>query len=199
MVKLGRFLINFYITHAVLIIGVLSCEKERREINVIPFRSINIPNAAVTKQQDRLYFKGELYSGWAFGLYEEGDTSFRTSFFEGKEQGKSETWYLNGQRMEIRHFDHGKKTGRHYGWWENGKKKFEMNYHADMFEGNQKEWNEQGILFKDCNYKDGHESGAQKYWRPDGTLYANYVVRNGRNYGLTGVKNCSNVGDSISK
>ncbi len=199
MVQLERFLINSYVLYLVLMLCTLSFDKSERVMIVIPSLNINSSSAHITHQQDRLYFEGQLYSGYIFGLYEDGDTSFITSFFKGKEQGKSETWYPNGQCMEIRLFDCGKKIGRHCGWWENGKIKFEMNYKADLFEGNQREWNEQGRLFKDCNYKEGYESGAQKYWRPNGALYANYVVRNGRNYGLTGVKNCSNVGDSISR
>jgi hypothetical protein len=38
--------------------------------------------------------------------------------------------------------------------------------------------------------------GAQIAWYPNGKLRLNYVVRNGRQYGLTGVKNCATVWDA---
>ncbi|HJY63931.1 MAG TPA: toxin-antitoxin system YwqK family antitoxin, partial [Ignavibacteria bacterium] len=53
-----------------------------------------------------------------------------------------------------------------------------------------KDWNENGMLFNDFNYINGYEEGLQRAWYPDGSLQANYVVKNNRKYGLTGVKNC---------
>jgi len=43
------------------------------------------------------------------------------------------------------------------------------------------------------HYTAGHEDGVQQLYREDGSLYANYIVRDGRKYGLTGEKECANV------
>lgn len=104
-----------------------------------------------------------------------------------------EKWYSNGQIMERRYYVEGKKVGVHMGWWPNGNKRFEYHYSEDMYHGKVREWYENGQLYKRFHYKDGHEEGFQQMWKPDGRIAANYEVRNGRKYGLTGVKNCTSV------
>lgn len=104
-----------------------------------------------------------------------------------------EKWYDNGQLMERRYYENGKKVGVHLGWWPNGNKRFEYHYSMDMYDGPVKEWYEDGQLYRSFNYKDGQEFGAQQMWKPDGRISANYEVRDGRKYGLTGVKNCISV------
>ena len=38
----------------------------------------------------------------------------------------------------------------------------------------------------------GYEEGSQKAWWQNGVIRANYVVKNGRRYGLIGLKLCMN-------
>ena len=40
-------------------------------------------------------------------------------------------------------------------------------------------------------YVDGKEAGAQRMWNEDGTLRANYVIKEGRRFGLLGSKPCA--------
>jgi antitoxin component YwqK of YwqJK toxin-antitoxin module len=49
------------------------------------------------------------------------------------------------------------------------------------------------------NYKKGHEDGQQQWWYDNGKIKANYIIKNGRRYGLRGTKKCINVSDSIFK
>jgi antitoxin component YwqK of YwqJK toxin-antitoxin module len=49
------------------------------------------------------------------------------------------------------------------------------------------------------NYQKGHEEGEQKWWYDNGKIKANYIIKDGRRYGLLGTKNCINVSDSIFK
>ena len=53
------------------------------------------------------------------------------------------------------------------------------------------------MLLRVSNYKNGYEHGQQKIWYPDGRIKSNYIIKNGRRYGLLGIKNCINVSDSI--
>jgi antitoxin component YwqK of YwqJK toxin-antitoxin module len=46
------------------------------------------------------------------------------------------------------------------------------------------------MLFSDFNYVNGQEEGLQRAWFPNGEVQANYVAKNNRKYGITGVKNC---------
>ena len=61
-----------------------------------------------------------------------------------------------------------------------------------------KEWYATGQPARYENYHEGSETGLQRQWFTDGTLKFNYVARNGRHYGFTGVKNCVNVWDSVA-
>jgi len=186
--------------YMLLLIGLLfSCERQEQSYVSIPKIYVKISDSNLSIKQGTVGYKGKLFSGYLFALYPSGDTALCTSYYNGKEFGLQRKWHTNKQLAEVRFFENGNKTGEHSAWWESGNKKFLLHYKNDLFEGNQKEWNDKGILYRDGNYVNGHEEGSQKFWRPDGRLYANYVVRSGRNYGLTGVKNCENVGDSIQK
>jgi antitoxin component YwqK of YwqJK toxin-antitoxin module len=47
------------------------------------------------------------------------------------------------------------------------------------------------------NYEAGIEVGQQRQWYDDGSVRSNYVMKNGRRFGLLGTKNCINVKDSL--
>jgi len=57
-------------------------------------------------------------------------------------------------------------------------------------EGVAREWYRCGALYRETNYRAGQEEGLQRMWWPDGTLRANYVVRDGRRFGLLVAKGC---------
>lgn len=52
---------------------------------------------------------------------------------------------------------------------------------------------------KEMNYKKGFEEGSQKMFYDNGKVKVNYIMINGRRYGLLGTKNCVNVSDSVFK
>lgn len=127
------------------------------------------------------------------------DTAEVSSYVNGREDGEWKKFYSNHQIKEIRYFKNGKKTGSYKTWWENGKKQLEYNFVADEYEGSCKEFNEKGVLMRIMNYKKGQEEGEQKWWYDGGKIKANYIIKDGRRYGLLGTKNCINVTDSIFK
>ena len=56
-----------------------------------------------------------------------------------------------------------------------------------------------GNLFHLAHYKNGQEEGVQKLWYENGKIRANYIILNGKRFGLLGTKNCLNVKDSLDK
>ena len=181
----------------ILLSCVWSCRKaaEPKPI-VIPvtYRAVSDPDLG--RKQDTLYYKADKYNGYVYQLSDAGDTLLLFGYWEGLKEGVLRKWYPNKQLQEMRYYHEGKKNGVHTGWWENGNKKFEFRIVDDLNEGNFKEWNHDGRLIKDFNYVHGHEQGSEKLWWNDGTIRANYVVDNGRKYGLIGLKICRNVYDS---
>lgn len=59
------------------------------------------------------------------------------------------------------------------------------------------EWYRNGQPYKAFHYKMGYENGSQKMWWENGIIRANYVVKQGRRYGLIGLKLCMTPQDSI--
>lgn len=102
--------------------------------------------------------------------------------------------YPDGALWYIRTYRDGKEEGVHRGWWPNGARKFEYHYHNGIAEGPQREWFDDGNPYTEFNYVAGHESGLQRMWTSYGKLRANYIIRDGRRYGLIGAMGCR--GDS---
>jgi len=127
------------------------------------------------------------------------DTAEIRSYRDGLENGAWKQFYPSNKLKELRYFENGRKVGIYLGWWENGNRKLVYHFKDDEYEGDCSEWNEDGLLVKVMHYKRGHEEGRQQLWYDNGKVRANYMIINGRRYGLLGTKNCTNVSDSIFK
>jgi antitoxin component YwqK of YwqJK toxin-antitoxin module len=140
------------------------------------------------------------FSGTIFSFFSgTKDTAEVSSYNGGKEDGEWRKYYPSKKLKEKRYFKDGSKTGEYLVWWENGNKQLQYFFEADEYQGVCKEWNQAGFLNKIMTYKKGHEEGHQQWWYDDGKIKANYVIIDGRRYGLLGTKNCVNVSDSIFK
>lgn len=127
------------------------------------------------------------------------DTAEVRSYLQGNETGEWRKYYAGGKLSEKRSFLNGQKIGRYLVWWKNGKQQQNYFFEKDVYEGACKEWNENGILIKEMNYSKGYEEGTQRAWWDNGKIKSNYIIKEGRRYGLLGTKNCINVSDSIFK
>jgi antitoxin component YwqK of YwqJK toxin-antitoxin module len=143
---------------------------------------------------------GNAFTGTVFQLAENRrDTVAVASFVNGLEDGEWRSYYSNRQLKERRYFSKGKKVGVFEGWWANGKQRLLYHFKDDEYDGNCKEWDVKGLLVNNMNYKRGHEDGLQQQFYESGKVKANYMMIEGRRYGLLGTKNCMNVSDSIFK
>jgi len=169
---------------ALVLLGVACQQKE------VPSVFVNASAERIITQQGVTYHDDKIFSGWVFERNAIGDTLSLTPYLDGKEEGLSKKWYDNHQLQEVRLYHLGKKEGEHKGWYANGAARFIYHYQNDLYHGRVTEWQANGKLYRDFHYEKGYEAGTQKMWEADGRLKANYVVRNGRKYGLTGSKNC---------
>lgn len=168
-----------------------------KQLKQVPLIYLNATNSLFQMHQDTLYFKNKKFSGIQYLLYQKGDTAFIKPYLNGLEEGITKKWYANKQLAEQRLYIDGKKEGIHKGWWENGNKKFEFAVSNDEYTNEFKEWSSSGLLIKHFHYKNGQENGSQKLFYENGKVKANYVLINGKRYGLLGTKNCKNASDSI--
>jgi antitoxin component YwqK of YwqJK toxin-antitoxin module len=188
---------------------IFSCKREDEkdaalinEIKIaktVPAVYFNDTDKDFSKHQDTVYYKDQFFTGYRFSLYPNGDTAILQSYFNGVEEGTQIKWYPNHQLQEERFYINGKKEGIHKGWWPDGKKKFVFTACADKYEGESKEWYSSGLLEKHFHYKNGQEEGGERLWWDNGSVRANYVIRQGKKYGLIGLKTCINPYDSIIK
>lgn len=161
---------------------------------------LNKNDQSLKKVNGLLIVNNKPFSGTVFTLFAgTTDTAELATYLDGKEAGEWKQFYPSKKIMERRYFKAGQKTGEYIAWWENGIKRLQYFFLADEYEGTCREWNEAGLLTKEMNYKKGHEDGQQQCWYDNGKIKANYIIKDGRRYGLLGTKNCINVSDSIFK
>ena len=138
------------------------------------------------------------FTGTIFMLYPNTtDTAEVRNYLNGFENGEWRKYYTANQLREKRSFINGQKTGSYLAYWPNGKPQQVYNFEQDLYEGTCREWCDNGILIKEMNYHKGYEAGTQKAWWDNGKIKSNYIIKNGRRYGLLGTKNCINVSDTI--
>ena len=152
-----------------------------------------------TLHQDTLFYNDISYTGFVYTLYNTKDTMQIAGYLNGLEEGNQKKWYSNKQIASIRDYRAGKKIGKHIGYWENGQPQFEFYFEDGEHHGVAKEWYQNGQAYRTFHYEHGYEQGSQKMWWENGIIRANYVVKNGRRYGLVGLKLCMNPNDTILK
>ena len=173
---------------------LFSCEHR----GVGNFPVLHIDSVEARSLKGLLYVNDRAFSGTLYNSFPaSSDTSWVKTFIDGKEDGQWKQFYSNGEIRETRHFTQGKKTGEYRAWWPDGRLQLVYHFTDGEYEGTCREWNNKGLLIKEMNYHQGYEEGPQKLWYNNGTIKSNYVMKNGRRYGLLGTKNCTNVTDSI--
>lgn len=180
-------------------LALIACQpKNQQQAEPIPSVYVALDAPGWQQREGNLWLNHKVFSGWQYQRWPNGDTTFVGAFSQGKAEGFHRHWYANRQLKETRSFQHSWQEGEQRGWYESGKRAFIYHFLNDVYEGNLKEWYANGQLSQDKNYHEGRENGLQRMWYADGSLKANYVARNGRNYGFTGVTHCVNVWDSIT-
>ncbi|WP_229598158.1 toxin-antitoxin system YwqK family antitoxin [Runella aurantiaca] len=166
--------------------------------SAVPKTYVLSSSEGIQTRNDVVYLNAQKYSGFLYEFYPNTqDTLFINGYLNGLLHGVCKKWYAKKQIMEERIYRQGAKHGKQVAYWENGNKKFEFIAQNDAYEGELKEWTFDNKLIHLAHFKNGQEEGTQKSWYDNGKIRANYVIINGRRYGLLGTKNCKNVSDSI--
>ena len=150
-------------------------------------------------QQDTVYYAEKYFTGCRYETFENGDTAALNCYFNGVEESIQKKWHPNSFLAEERFYINGKKEGVQKGWWPNGQPKFYYTALDNEYNGEFKEWYQSGLLAKQFHYSKGQEEGSQRLWWDNNAVRANYVIKNGKKYGLIGLKICVNPYDSIPK
>jgi antitoxin component YwqK of YwqJK toxin-antitoxin module len=174
------------------------CRSKTHEVQpVLPM--YNAATVQITMQQGLAFYQGRPFTGMLYTLAANNDTIQVTGFNQGKEHGTWRSFYPSNRLQEKRYYHNGQKTGKYIAYWPNGKQKWLYHFNRNEYHGQCLEWNDKGLLVKNMNFNMGYEDGPQHQWYDNGKVKANYLMINGRRYGLLGTKNCVNVSDSIFK
>jgi antitoxin component YwqK of YwqJK toxin-antitoxin module len=165
----------------------------------LPPETLSPESPDLTRQDGHLYRRGEKFTGALLERNTEGDTLSWVMYRDGVQHGITKKFYSNRVCAEQRFFQNGKQNGIAEGWYENGKQKFRYHFLNDVYHGSVEEWYASGARYRTANFVNGYEDGLQQQWYENGTLSANYIVKDGRTYGITGTMNCKTtaINDSL--
>ena len=173
-----------------IILCFLACENSM--LDTYDARFLNLETIG-----GRTYNNNVLFNGISLKINYNKDTLSVEEYRSRKKNGVWKNYYPNGQLRESRFFDMGVKKGDHFFYFPSGQLKFHYQLENDVYHGFKKAWSPKGKLISCLNFKYGYEEGSQKVWYDNGKIKNNYIIKNGRRYGLLGTKNCINVKDSI--
>jgi antitoxin component YwqK of YwqJK toxin-antitoxin module len=172
---------------------IASCGKTK----VLEKGCFNIEEVRIVTKKGISTMDNKPINGIVYSLYPSKDTQFIHSYLNGKEDGAWKKFYDNENIKEERTFANGLKDGTMKAYWRGGELKLEYHIKNDVYEGINRIWNPDGTMIQEMNYHIGQELGSQKVWYDNGKIKSNYIIKNGRRYGLLGTKNCTNVSDTI--
>lgn len=207
MERLVRYLSSFFIA----IIFFQCSSNEDNGINAFSTLSKNIQDKSkgkmrvisaddprISYENAGVFYQGKSFSGKVFGVDPQTQDTINIEFYLNGNRHGNWIQYFSGHILkECRTFDQGKKVGAFIQYFPSGKKQAEYHFQNDEYEGLAREWNESGVMIREMHYVAGHEEGAQKLFYDNGQVRANYVMKDGRRFGLLGTKNCVNVSARI--
>ncbi len=146
---------------------------------------------ALHTENGLLTLNGQPFTGEVLGRWPGGAPHTRTGYDAGQRHGIALAWHPGGELAEVRFYTHGGKSGIHRGWHPNGRRSFQLVFNdSGVYHGIIRRWYDSGRPEALFHYENGYEQGLQQGWRENGDPYANFVMKDGRRYGLFNPKLC---------
>jgi antitoxin component YwqK of YwqJK toxin-antitoxin module len=158
--------------------------------------SINITDPGLKLINAVWLYNGVAYNGEIREIYPGGTLKSIQQVKDGKQDGIYATYYPDGNPETRRWYREGEKDGLHTGWWPAGSKRFEYHFNNGNYNGLFTDWYQDGKMLQQILYDNGQQVSG-KGWREDGKLFLNFVVKNGRYYGLMNSNLCYSLKDQV--
>ena len=178
-------------------LNLVSCNHEQQKIKSF-IVSVPSNDTSLHLINGVLYSSGKPFYGEVRDAWPNGEAKSNMRLTNGKQQGLTETFYSNGDRESTRWYNNGEKDSVHTGWWENGIKKYEYHFDNGLYNGLFTEWYQSGTIIQQVMYAHGKELYG-KGWRETGKLYMNFVMKDGRRYGMNNSNLCYEFKDKKSR
>ncbi|MFT3908525.1 MAG: hypothetical protein QM737_03815 [Ferruginibacter sp.] len=151
--------------------------------------SINTSDTALHLINGELFYRNQPFNGELKEAWPNAKLKSIERYSNGKQQDLSEAFYPNGDRESTRWYNKGEKDSVHTGWWENGNKRYEYHFNKGNYNGMFTEWYQTGKMMQQVMYANGKELYG-KGWRENGKLYMNFVMKDGRRFGMNNSNLC---------
>ena len=137
-----------------------------------------------------LYENGLLFSG-VIEFNDSKQEQVISTYKNGFKHGKEMVFLENGQQIGLFFYKNGQCFGIQKEWWPNGTKRkvYRCDKQAqkhDLYET----WYQNGEQEYALMYHHGYPEGDQQSWYDNGFVRFNYIMKNGRRYGVIGTKTC---------
>ncbi len=180
----------------VLILVEIACVQPNKKPAINVPQPISIPNDTITITNNLLlidngYYKlnKQLFSGCIKENYENGGIKALLSIYKGKQEGWTYEYFEKGQPLNKRYYHLGEKDSIHTAWWDNGNIRFIYHFKNGVYNGSFEEYYYSGKPLKKISYNNGNDS-CGKGWRENGKLFMNYIMKDGRRFGLMNAQPC---------
>ena len=124
-----------------------------------------VDGESLEKRNDLFYQDDKPYSGWAKRMHDSGQ-AWGGHLKDGKYDGRSTSWYENGQKRVEKTYKDGELDGPFRRWHESGQKEREGVFKGGRKEGLWTDWHKNGQKWSEGTYKNGDYSA--KYWNSKG-------------------------------
>ena len=144
---------------------------------------------ALVQQHGALHYAGRPFTGT---LIDDSDGRYvqHVPYRLGLRHGNARAYYADGTLAYDRTFAFGLREGVHSGFWPGGQVQFVYRYAHDVFDGEQVAYYKNGVRSELRHFQGGREEGRQQIWDGQARLTTNYIVKEGRRYGIVGRSDC---------
>ncbi len=183
--KASRVSVLAFVIPAFIALAVLGARVQSR-----PKSTVDAVDPRLSVINGVILLEGKPFTGLTKELYADSRVKRLAEYDEGRLDGRMMGWNPDGTMSYLRIYRRGLESGLHTGWYPNGKNRFQFVYSRGKLEGAAREWYSNGQMFTELHYYRGQEQGSQRMWTEEGKLRANYVVTDGRRFGLMGSMGC---------
>lgn len=182
--------------YSILFLAIWACNQPKQTVTAIEPQPITIHSTTLLNTDNSLQlingfytYKGQLFSGYIQTNFPSGIIQLLQTIYKGKSEGCTKEFFESGHKLSTRYYSAGEKDNMHTGWWDNGNIRFVYHFKKGNYHGSFEEFYYSGKPLKKIFYTNGTDSCGWG-WRENGKLFMNYIMKDGRRFGLMNAQLC---------
>lgn len=144
--------------------------------------SREVPRADLVLQEQQLFERDAAtpFTGVMVERYREGGLKSRTEVRDGRLDGASEGWTVDGQLQVREHFVQGIAHGTRTTYHSNGHRRSETTLEHGKIQGTFRRWHDNDTLAEELPMLDNQPHGVARAFHPDGSLKSTVTLEHGQ-------------------